>query len=605
LRTDLRTLEDALVTARCEASWARHEILARLVRLGVAADDLPTPGPGLGQDLGMAGMSRMYVDAQLRQEHLPRHRADLEAAIGVLEVWIKTLPEEDGTVWEVPEKLLASWTLEFMLRGSDRGGDPSRFHRALWNEVRADLVGLRGLLPVEPPNSQANHADTRLDELASALEREVSALAARGETDLVLDRLEVLFALPDRVESATRLRRQAASLFPEASVTGPLDQRVRSRRYQALIDPRRPSSVPPPLNPPRRAPQLLGDPVLTLTEPSRVEGLALSPDGATLVVNRQGGSHRVYRVPTGILAGEFDAVAGHRLDGNGPEIVESFAPDGSRFLTAAHQTARVRNTGDWSVLSDLQPVRQGQVLGIAMTPDGHHLLVLQGTTLRLHTPWGAFLGDIPLTATPPAQLAAMTPDGRLAAVRGDGLELVNLDARRPDQVLWAYWGDTRVLAVEPRSFRYAIVADSSQDAWIVPLRTGDETRSLGTSVNWAAFSTDGRLLAHPWQADQPAALENHRIVLRQVPTWSPVAQVAVPGPSSVREARFSPEGHHLILIEDHALIVVDLPEAQVRSRSFPAHQRVVRHALSADGRFVALTFQHQPETVQVGRLIER
>lgn len=142
------------------------------------------------------------------------------------------------------------------------------------------------------------------------------------------------------------------------------------------------------------------------------QAVAVAPDGRTIAF----GCGRDIRIVA------RDGTPVRRLTGHGFPIAHlAFAPDGDTLASAA-ESGDARPLRFWNVATGEMIRAWGDgsrcVRGLAFTPDGQQLAVLEPDAVSLHNPrLGRFVGDLPIPAgwTDLAQLA-LSRDGRRLAV---------------------------------------------------------------------------------------------------------------------------------------------------------------------------------------------
>ncbi len=147
-----------------------------------------------------------------------------------------------------------------------------------------------------------------------------------------------------------------------------------------------------------------------LIDPS--QAIAVAPDGRTIAVGCGRDIHIV----------AIDGTSLRRLSGHGQPVTHlAFAPDGDTLASAA-DPGDARPLRFWDVATGglIRAWGDGSrcVRGLAFTPDGQRLAVLEPDALSLHNPrLGRFLGDLPVPdGWTDLMCLALSRDGRTLAV---------------------------------------------------------------------------------------------------------------------------------------------------------------------------------------------
>jgi hypothetical protein len=276
--------------------------------------------------------------------------------------------------------------------------------------------------------------------------RGVSDLATAGDLDGVLDRLDILHAMPIGVPAMARLRASVVHLFPATGPAAPFEALVRSRRFRELAGPPGPPTLPdpPPEPPPANTRTDLGSPTATIEAGADVFALALSPDGGRLVVAREGKADRTYDLPAANVVGAFDIFAGNQAGSLQDRTFIAFGANGSRLAaTSASDTVRLFNTNDRSLVREIRHEARKAINTMAFAPGEGLLLIGQSGRIRVYNTDGEWLaGEAFPYDDLSGRIDAVSDDGRLALIEGQGRTALDLAARRslPRSACWAGCG---------------------------------------------------------------------------------------------------------------------------------------------------------------------
>ena len=273
-----------------------------------------------------------------------------------------------------------------------------------------------------------------------------------------------------------------------------------------------------------------------------VNGVAFSPDGATLVTTGADGATIAWNVATREVRERFEAHAG-------PVFGPAFAPDGRTAFTVGLDESVVawdlsggRRLGRpfrWAPAGE--PERRGEFVGAALSPDG--------TVLYRGSPDGRVLA---LSVPDGRKLWATTvwPASRVRRFQKEQAEALNAPVA---QVAFGVTGWVQSLAVSPVGGLLAVAGhhgevallDASQGHVVRRWRASEASLAGGNRgtewVNTVAFTADGR--------DVVTGNDEGRAVVWEASSGKEIAAVTLPSdsPRYVLAALPSPDGRELAL----------------------------------------------------------
>jgi hypothetical protein len=132
----------------------------------------------------------------------------------------------------------------------------------------------------------------------------------------------------------------------------------------------------------------------------------------------------------------------------------------------------------------------------------------------------------------------------------------------------------------------------------------------GSAPGPPLFSSTARIeLIQSWQAFGCNGQEDRKV--REAPSPGPqgrvlggyaVGQVAIPSLSDQRESRHLPGGRAIVFVAEGGGALVDTGTFQARTLHLP--HSIECHALSADGRTLAIVERREKTTVKIWRLVD-
>jgi WD40 repeat protein len=290
-----------------------------------------------------------------------------------------------------------------------------------------------------------------------------------------------------------------------------------------------------------------------------VVGVAFSPDAKHLATLGQDGTVKIW-----------DAVSGKELlttpSMQGQLHGLAFSPDGSRLVTARDRTAVVWEAASLKELMSLSGHSDG-VTSVVFSPDGKHLATASFDTKAKI--WDAASGkQIRTLSGHDRGLTAVTfsPDGkRLATASDDGSAIVWETASGKQLLrLAGHTGGVTALTFSPGGERLATASeDGTVKVWNTA--TGKQLLAWGSdaAVTCVAFSPDGGRLA---------TASGYKTQLWDAATGT--FQVTLLGhKAGVRSITFSPDGARLATAsEDKSVKVLDTPDPESIRPNDPREQ---------------------------------
>ncbi|GAB4154204.1 MAG: AAA-like domain-containing protein [Cyanobacteria bacterium J069] len=276
--------------------------------------------------------------------------------------------------------------------------------------------------------------------------------------------------------------------------------------------------------------------------PSGRYGLAVSPDGQTVVTSGQSNTLNLWT-----KSGQFRrTLSGH----TGPVLSLAISPQGDRLVSGSRdRTLRLWQL-DGTFFRTLEG-HQGSVLAIAFSPDGQ--VIASGsddTTIRLWRPDGTLLRTLPDHQR--AVLSLMfTPSGELISSSEDGT-VKRWSKAGELQSSFQAGGNVLRVAIHPNDNRIATALDDQTiKLWTFNGTLLNTLRGHTSAVNSVAFSTDGNLIASA-SSDRTIKLWNTEGILLKTFAGhaAPVTEVAFvptqPTPSPNRPSLVSLAWDHTV-----------------------------------------------------------
>jgi WD40 repeat protein len=299
-----------------------------------------------------------------------------------------------------------------------------------------------------------------------------------------------------------------------------------------------------------------------------VTGIALSPNGETVVTSGDDGTLRLWNPENGAV----DKIAPDMvLRSLRTSVTVAFAPDGKRLAAGGADSITLWNVADGVETATLK-CQSGDLSQLAFSPDGIRLA-------SAGKDWPILLWDLAsqrVTAalnghTGSVNSIAFSNDGKLMISGSDDgtVRLWDPQAAREQATLSGHAAAVLSAALSPDGKLAASgSADHSVRLWDV-----GQKRSLATLAGHQAavaaltFSPDGQFLAsaenNPAEASQPGQGKHHPIRLWRLPKGDPVCEFGVPG-STVRSVAFSPDGKTLATSGPDGITLWDATSGELR-----------------------------------------